>query len=275
MAEKTHFISDQRLLYILQGGEIFMSVFDPDGLCRNGYVMKIVHGRYTEKEVIPWDATVVFASGDLFVVSGAWTPTEGLAVWELKMPLPENKFEVIPTVPGKTLLEALGDLSSIPVRLQRCLSPTGLKSAPMAKIATLWGGVLFSLEEEALFWDVEGGDKGSNRRPLFDKYIVHYFRSEMNGPIKVEIESRHPLPEGRITVSTELDVYGLSGKKVILDRNLGMGRRFESKCTAVKDKYRIPSLKVAFDLDAALPLFYFKERHSRIKKGYPKSANNK
>lgn len=249
-----------------------MSLFDPDLLCRNGCVTRIIHGRASVDEAVPWKANIVFQNGDSLLVSGTWTVTDGLSVWDLKMPLPEGKYETVPSVPGKTLLQALGDLSSIPVRLQRCLAPTGLKPAGMAKIAMLWGNTLFSLEEDALFYGVEDGEVSAGRRPLFDQYVIRYYRSDLNGPIKVEISSKHLLAEGRIVISTEIDVYGLSCKKVALDRNLGMGRRFCGPCTKDEDKYRSPSLKAAFDLDAALPpAIYGKERRTKVKKGVPKA----
>lgn len=266
-------LSDQRLLFILQGGDIFMYLFDPENLCKNGVVRRVVHGFSSEDVAVSWEASVIFKNGDCLIASGAWTVSDGLSIWELKMPLPDGMFETIPSLPGKTLLSALGELSGTPVRLKRCLSPTGPKMGDYAKVSSLWGNRLFEMEEDALFWDVEGGEKESGNRKLFKTIAVSYTRNETNGPMKASMVSSAPLKEGRILCSTELDIYGLGSRKVVLDRNVGLGHRAEIKCTARVNDRVVPSLKMALDLDSVLPILYFKERHKTLSRGKPKVSS--
>lgn len=248
--------TDKKLLALLGGGFALTGIVDPEGLLSKGRIAALSF----DTEGQAWSAAINFQNGDTAQIGGRQV-TGNPVIDSVSMPVPEGKREIIPSHPAPTLLSALSPLDAIPGRLKRCLVPGTPAKTPSQK-RDKWIEKYSALAFDALVWHVEGADDEKIAR-LFPSWLARFFPDE-NGPVNcVRLYSSHITPRGgKITISVDVDVYGLHNKKVSLDKNLGMGRRAVMDCwtTDEKTNRRLPSLKAALDLDATLPTLYTKER---------------
>lgn len=256
--------TDRKLLAIISGGETFMEIIDDDALMSKGQISAMSFDSKTHG----WNIYVHFPNGDFAVIGGViqeLCPT----IKYVKMPLPDGKWENIPVKGGKSLVSALTPLNGIPARLKRCLSNTGREGARNGKPERFLEryGILIN---DALFWDVEGGDE-SKYRGAFSAWTVRYLPAEFGPVSSAKFQTSLKTDEGKITVTADADVYGIGDKKVILEKNLGMNRTAVIDCTIRKEGRMIPSLRVAFDLDKAIPVMYWKERKKKTGLGKPRA----
>ncbi len=255
--------TDMRLLAIIDGGRRFAALVDPDGLLGGGRLRHLaVDGRSGT-----WACQLTFPNGEALLLrgtSGGGTYTIG----EIRIPLGNGRYDNVPCEAAETLAEALGPLDGIPARLKGVLSPTALKRA---STETLEPGAYLRLLDDALLWNVEVG-KRDPALEGFNLYKIDYRTNERGTPCGCAFRVVNQLPEGRITITADADVYGLGEKKVILEKNLGMLRSARVECLARNGNgNQVPSLKAAFDLYDAIPILYQKQRREKIDIGRPKA----
>ena len=255
--ENGQFNTDAKLLRLLSGGEDFRRLVDPEGITRDGVVQRLVHSNPGGQKVF-WKLFMVFPAGDSVVVSGI-LEEEKASVTEVGMPDGDG-FLRMETVVSPTVVGALGNLSGIPARLKRCLAPAGPETAPGDDISRRVMDFLV-LEEDGLFWGVEGGSVKAGYRVRFVEFSVKYKFNEAGERTDASFCAKSVFQDGRVKLCMNADVYGLGSKTVVLDRNVGLGGRFRAECTRTKDGREYPSLTVAFDLNDRVPVFYTEERH--------------
>ena len=261
--------TDQKLLFLLESGEMFRNLLDPDGITGAARVERIFHSKPTE-EVSNMMVTLRFKTGQQMLVSCLSDP-EGIVVKGIRTPVESRGIVEIPSLPEKTLLSAIKDLSGIPVGLKASLVPVPSKITRGLKDTAKLVKSYYALENNALFWGVEGMSKDDRGESRFEDYSAKFNYNEEGSLVDVELATKAPLDEGKILLITRVNVFGIGSKKVILERNLGMGRGFMAECKIVKDGKSIPSLKVAFDLDKRLDTFYTKQRRKKKNMGKPKA----
>ena len=268
--EKPLLNTNRKIMSILGVGEDMRRLVDPEGLLSSGQVSEFTHSKPHEGRCT-WRMVFVFPHGDSVSVGGTME-ADSLLIVSVSMPEVGGKnLRLKVAGSSRTFLSAIGDLSVLPPRFKRCLSPIG---KPAGETDRLFGQLrsFFILEDDAVFWDVEGGEKSSPYRKLFKEYCSRFVYSDSGNLQKVDICAFSRLVEGKLLVRADLDVYGLGNKRVTLVRNLGMGRQFSGDCVIVKDGIVKPSIVAAIDLDSCIPVMYSKERHKDKTMGRPKAS---
>lgn len=257
--------TDPRLLLLLGAGSVFRGLLDPEGLLREGLLRNLAYDTAKEQ----WGAKLVFPSGEELYCEGRFVREGGVFIDALT--LRETKVEAykVPFTSARTLLAGLGTLDKVPSRLRRLLAPIGPERAINAEFENrikTYRAIL----DDALLWDTEPKNAKAPLE-LFEMRRATFDYNESNNPVGTAFAAVCALPEGQITLSSEADVYGLSTKKVVLEKNLGMSRHARVECWARKDGHRYPSIKAAFDLYDAIPVLYEKQRKKKIGIGKPKA----
>lgn len=264
MASNTH--TDPRLLVILTGGASVKRMIDPDGLTSLGPVNNIVINTGNKT----WSAALAFPHETTMIVSGV--TEESLVIKKVAVSNGGKEWENLPVKASKRLLDALTPLSGLPPGLREVLSNPGEKNAKNDKTEgkMLWVTNYIMVLEDALFWNIEGGED-KTRRKMFNEWRTRYLHDQAGKTTSAEFSANLKTREGKITVSAKADIYGLYGKKVTVTRNLGMGRETIAECLVTKDGKRRPSLLAAFDLDSSIPMLYTKQRKKKTGLGKPRA----
>lgn len=272
--------TDKRLVSLLNAGETFLRFVDPDGLLSGAKVSRLVHSSASLDGARKWLLELAFRDHDgvRMTLSGIFKGTSvRLAGLSLLAPRPDqtgSQWKEFVVKPGKSLSEALGQVNGIPSLLKKYLS-NAPDSQPSAENLPKKILSFFVNEEDALFWDVEGGLVKDGHRQAFTEYRLSFQRSRDDTLSKVFISAVASLEEGSVVLKGDADIFGLGGKEVILYRNLGMGREIRALCTVRREGKVIPSLKAAFDLDDVVPVFYCKNRKKKISIGKPQGVSKK
>ena len=265
--------NDGRLVTLLRGGDDILSAIDPEGVLSMGVVRKIVLRSDGKDSRYHFCLFINFQGGDCICVSCLRTD-EGVVVRSLSIKVQGKGWESVGVMPDKSVLRSLGDPSRISVHIRRNLASVSPEvgkdealdsSAPLGVVDTFRRYLL-----DSLFWQVEGAGEDSRARNYFKEVSVKFSRGADGFCVKDSVVAEAELKEGRITLSMELDLFGLSDKKVMLCRNLGLGRSFEAECFSMRDGNRLPSLRVALDLNKHVPVFYASQRGKKISMGSPK-----
>lgn len=243
--------TDNKLLTLISGGNIFTNELDPDGLLQRALPAKIFYNSTTGS----WSLRLNFDSGDILLMKGHVLDDESI-ITQLKMPSGPGEIEEIPFSPSKTLYEGLGPLNGVAARLRRNLAPAAPLGGEKGKYWFMSG--YWPLIDNALLWDTEL-HTGKNPLEGFDMYHVTYQTNERGSVVEAKFSLTRSLLDAEITISADADLYGLGNKKVRLIKNMGMYRRASIDCI-LKKEHPIPSLKLAMDLYNALPILYEKER---------------
>ena len=249
--------TDPRLLALMNGGTSFLREIDPDRILDRCMALRLV----ADLKENTWRLNVRLPNGDTVEFSGKMS--EGnLILSSAVMPQIQGRGEAIALKPQKTLLEALGDISGIPARLRRCLAPrrpgNGLYPAGNHK-------KVFALAQDALYFDVEGAENEKQREGFRFLVMRFYLDSTGQGIEKTKFEISMTGKDSVINIEADANVYGIGGKRVQLNKKLGLGHRAVIDCITEKNGRKIPSLKVAKDLDDMIPVLYGKERKQKSK----------
>ena len=259
--------TDAKLLLLLSGGELLKNLIDPYGLFSKGLAISVVmdYERHT------WKLKTDFPEhpGASTLLAGHYAKGSGYIIETVLVKSPGKEYESVPFEPGKGLIEGLGNLSRVPVHLRRLLAPIGGIKAEETEIKNRLSAY-WKLLDGALIWDTEPKNP---KEPLENFTIrrLDYEYDEDANPSWTKINAICSLEEGQITLSAEAGIYGLSAKKVTLEKNLGMLRSAHIDCWAKKENHRRPSIKAAFDLYWAIPVLYEKQRRKKKDMGKPKA----
>ena len=257
MMNHTTIKTDNRLITILRGSIDMRTLLDPDGIALNSMPDMVVLDTKKSK----WKIRLLFSGGDALWLHGTNGADEGLWIESLMMTTTEGKEKVpIPCTRSRTLMESLGNLGEIPIRLRRLLGvPTLPDHAPTESERDTFIENYVQLIDKALMWEVEmKSDTHSLERFAIRKML--YTFNEKKEVTLAKFSAVCELPEGRIILSADADVYGLGNKRVIIEKNLGMLRSAVIECRENHEKRYRPSLKTAFDLYHAIPLLYGSQR---------------
>ena len=247
---ETQVRTDDRLVNILEGGQMMLVAKDPQRLLQGATVTGLAIDYATNA----WRLSLVFPNGATLSLQGTIGKGEFIIQKALLPPVGTKKEEYIMPNPSKTLVKALGDLSRVPVRLKQYLSreakisgKTGLSESVSTKF--------LADAKDALFYKVEGAEE-KTKKDLFKNLKINYILSEQGETVKSEIVARYRTENSVINITVETDIYGIGNKKVTLTKKLGAGRYAVIDCRRKDKEKDIPSLVVAFDLDKAIKELY-------------------
>lgn len=254
--------TDKRLLCILDGARWFLSALDPEGLLADMTPTQLV----LDFDSRQWKLKTVSEVGATLLLNGIIKDRRYLITalsWDNPGTMPDK-----PAGPSKTVAEALGDLSRVPAHLKQFLSKNALKTTSAAITANTPPAFL-QYAVEAVFFKIEDTVPASSKN-LFKRWKLNYLLSDQNEPTTVEVTAVCRKNTSMISVSTDLDIYGVGNKKVILTKSLGDNRTAVVECYARQENRTIPSIKVAFDLERVIPTLYSPEKEKRKEtKGKP------
>lgn len=258
--------TDPRLITILTGGQQLIREVDPERLLRKGTVSAVM----IDENLKGWKEHLLFANGTSVTLSGKYDDEtiliDKITYWE------ESNEKNIRTEGSKTLSEALGDLSLIPAHLKQNLSPglnLGGKDRRTDQQARWPKRNFLTYIKEASLYNVEGAEDETIKK-RFRRWEVEYIFDEEYTVVRGMIRSSDISESGEISIKTEIDVYGLSGKKVYLKKKLGDGHSAIIECRGRLKDRTVPSLRVAYDLDKKIPVMYHPERKKNQTIGKPK-----
>lgn len=249
---KLNGISDSRLLSILRGGEILRSCVDSEGLLCDWKVASLEISPTLEWEAVFSLERIHLTVSGRFAEGGVLVAT--LCTDDYEARAAEKPFS--------SLLEAFGDLSGLPPHLKSMLSPVRLEIPGFEHVASILDDRFVQNEIDALFWGVDGGRPEDGCRKYFRRMRTRF---APDGKGKVELSSSYSFGDSLIYVKADVDVFGLGARKVVLEKNLGMGRFARCECVRHVGGRYVPSLLVAFDLADAIPQLYCRERRSAVK----------
>lgn len=273
--EKSIFsLTDKRISFLLGSGDALYQSIDPERILDGAVPVRIDHSSMDKDGNVSWRLWVeINREKNVTVhIRGNWSPGGGMSVCGIDVTTDDGRTVRHGTSPSKTVLKALGKADRIPVHLRRYLSPTG-PAKPLAKgFEGVFGELFFGLEKSALFWGVEGVGQHSPLRQKFNGFTIIYEREGGQMTNKAHLRCFAKTDEGKISITSELGLYGLSEKKVYLERNLGMDHEFRADCYIKRKKKNLPSVLVAYELDERLPIFFSSEQTARLQKGEKKAA---
>lgn len=244
--------TDKRLLSILDGGNHFLSVKDPEGLFADASPTMLA----IDYNVKKWKLRLVFNYGEGIQLVGTIKDEDFLITEILVDGLrPQEKC---PLTPAKTVAEALGDLSRVSGHIKKFLSRNALKQAAPSNMNADCVPFLKNAHD-AVFYKTEDTSSESSKN-LFRKWRFNYVFSDSSNVTKVEISVSYSTNTGIITAFTDADIYGIGNKKITLTKLLGEDRISVTECFTKEKNKKIPSLKVAFDLDRIIPVLYSPEK---------------
>ena len=260
--------TDTRITYLLHGGENFLATIDPEGIAPQARVQKLC--LYKSEEVVArWFAALVFPDNKLLILKGTCSK-DGFTVEAAKMPSKEGNQE-IPTRAAKTLADAFESLDGLPARLKKNLAPTVAENAKKQESEPYSAEQYFAMVTDALCWQTEGG-KDEKTRARFKKLKAVFQRNREGNPESVCLEISCTLEKGAVSVSANMNVFGISEKKATVQKDLGEDRSVSANCTVRKDDKDYPSIKAAFALYNTIPTVFQTERKIRKGMGWPKGS---
>ncbi len=266
--------TDAKLVRLLSGGDDFRRLVDPERLTRDGVVRKLFHSSPAGMGLpMQWKVFMVFPCGESVVMSVVLDKGEA-SVHEVWMTDGDGSVLNVPVKASKTLAGALGSMSDLPVRLKRCLCPAGPETVPSEEFVRKVEDFV-KLESDGLFWGVEGGLPEDGFRERFTDFVSRYVYDPSGICSKVSFVAKSSVSDGRVRLVMDADVFGLGSKAVYLDRGVGMGAGFRAECLREKDGKEFPSLVVAFDLNARVPVFYTAERYEGRQLGTMKAKTKR
>jgi hypothetical protein len=250
--------TDPRLKYLLDSGENLMRLTDPEGVsgsCRVSWYAVSFEDSENEGK---WSCRNVYQGGDSIILEGTYQGSDWL-IENVYVSFSKDKKEAVKIKPSKTLSEAFGPLSELPVHLVRLLASKGRETAQNWQKIPFSFTQIIRLAKDALFWEVEGGDD-RELTGRFKKVAVTFDRE--NGRTSAEISANCAMTKGNIRVGARADIFGLSEKKATFNKDLGLGHSVRGECHS-KEKHTRASVKAAFDVYEALPVLYVKQQRTR------------
>lgn len=259
--------SDSRILSILMGGENMRSMIDPEDILHGSVTRAFTYSKNEFND--NWSLKVCFPSGDELFLAGIASEDNIVLISSIVFVSGSEKT-IIPAIGTETVVEAFGNLSGLPAQLKRNLAVLPAKTANSEGFDFNCRN-FFDLSKDALFFGIEGGENGGPYRGNFSTLTLLFTNNLEGEPCSVMLRSMTPLVDGKIIVSSAVDIYGLNEKNVKLKYNLGLGRHISSDCFLTHDGKTCPSLKVAFDLANQLTGLYTKQRRKKTGLGKPRS----
>ena len=252
----------------LFGGRFFLLDIDPDGVLSGCVVSKIVHGIGKGGERVGVMAILITENGKQFGISG-YVDKGKLFVDGVQRSGTGAESEKVKFSPVSTVKKAFEENPSLSDYLSDLLvlSDNGknvIKSPG-------YSYPVFQAEEDCVFRFMDGGKPDSGYRIRFNSCRIVYGYTEQGFPASAGISFASLVEDGRILARAVVDSNGITDIKVILDKDLGLGRKTSCDCFVEVAGKRTASLPVAFDLASAIGSMYAKQRRSKISIGKPRA----
>ena len=251
--------TDRRLLSILGSGEYFLSYIDPQGLL-DGAVPNLLQIELDSKS---WLLRLIYENGNEAILHGG-IKDKVFFITSFE-PSGMKEGEKIPLKPSNSFAKALGDLSRVPAPIKPYLSRDGLKNRKEIINATAGPVPFMKNAQDALFFKIDDIDGGSVN--YFRKWKFNYVLSERGSVIGVGLAAYYKKSTSVISLSTEVDIYGIGNKKVTLSKTVGENHFAAIDCTCRQNEKYIPSVKLALELDRMIKNPWSTERIDNKKIG--------
>jgi len=247
--------TDRRLVTLVSGGTRMLVSIDPRGLLSAA----AVSGLSIDLKLRSWKLRLLTNEGKIINIYGAFN-SEGENILE-RITLRSSPDDTVETelklLPEKNLFTALGDLSRIPARLRGVMALKPGANTEKTESFALTDYAKTAIN--ALFWRLDCKNETKDREP-FLQYRFKYDSAPGEETLAVDFAAIRPVKDGTIMIRTEADVFGLKNKRVILDKELGLGHKANIACTVKKQDFTVPSLTVALDLAKVVGTIYTDER---------------
>lgn len=254
--------TDHRLLSLLNSGLCFLSYIDPEGLLDRAIPSML----QIDLEKMSWRLQLIYESGFEAAISGGIRDRMFfICAFE---PI-NTKGSAIKLKPATSFMKALGDLSRVPGHMKPYLSREGLKTRKELISASGSPVPFLKNAQDALFYKIEDTEEGSAK--LFRKWRFVYVLSEQGNTIRVGLSVFCKKNKSVIGISTDVDIYGIGNKKVTLTKTLGESHCVTVDCIRKEKERNLPSVKLAFAIDAMLKNPWTTERVDNKKIEKPKA----
>lgn len=250
--------TDPRLKYLLDSGENLLRLTDPEGVCGSCRVSRYAISYGDSDNEGKWSCRNTYQGGDAIFLEGSYKGNDWL-IENVYLSLSKDKKEAVRVKPSKTLTEAFGPLSELPVHLVRLLASRGREMAQNGQKIPFSFKQIIRLAKDALFWEVEGGDD-PQLTGRFKKVSVSFDHEK--GRTSAEISASCALTKGNVRVTARADIFGLSEKRASFYKELGLGHSVRGECQS-KERQTRASVKAAFDVYEVLPVLYVKQQRTR------------
>lgn len=225
---------------VLQGGSELLSLLDPKGLLRFGFVSKL------KGSLIPGDRYVYDIRVDFDFDSAVSFHFEENAGEQMVYPLVfSSGAEKVSSLgsPVSGLSEALKQACSVSPRLAFCLAMPAPESINNEVFRFSHSDFLAKVQELA-FGGIE------SEPGLCGSFNVYEIEFERDGHCNIHLCS--PFRDGYFEISFVLEKDCLKEKNVYLCRKFGNGYGIKCECFVTEEHRKIPSLNLAFNLSRDL-----------------------
>lgn len=269
--EDSLLLTDPSILYLLRCGEEIHRLIDPEGITRKGFVSNLFLLAPSEDGNIVWCVKLLFDSGDILTLNGVYSDNFKCLIESCKFKPFLNKEISFGEKPGNSLICFFGDLSELPESLKHNLSPISSKMEKVVDRRNHFNASTFTIAMNALFCSVDGGKFDDLIRQNFGSIKFSFLQGKDGLPYSAELSSILGITNGKITVSTMVDVYGLNRKAVFLEVKQSDGGIISSKCSKKISEKIVPSVKIAFELLAKFSDCFKTNQHcQKLYMGTPK-----
>lgn len=226
-----------RLSSILGGGELVLSVIDPEGALGNARVMEL--RRIREDGVQTWQVKVAFPKGAQAVFAGSFADGGGILITAGGRFL-KSTIEQFGLISAPTVVRALSDITWSPLVL----------CSPSKRVARKAGEslpVFFGLLEDALYFGIDGGGVEDGYRGRFSRLCAVF-----SGKDEVVIRDYADAPLGGVKISAKITPEGPKDKEVFYNGPFGKSGYLKCSCYLKNSSFYTPSIERAFTLAEAL-----------------------
>lgn len=263
--------SDPKLAFLLSSGDLFLGEVDPGKMTRNAKVQKISFTAKPETKELEWSLAILFKNNDGLLVKGV-TDGTGITVNGILVP-GKDEWKQVSDTKGNNITECIGKPELLPSRVKKNLMPPTWAEGNVTKPTGNIMERILNLSTDAVFWSTD--DTDGHYRVRFRNVKIHYDIDTNGMTEKATVSAVCRMKKGKITVSCSADIFGLYDKKVVLEKDLGEGKKVKATCTAETNGKTIPSVRTAFDLYNAIPDMYTDQIHESQNKGKPKKKTGR
>ena len=250
----------------LWGGACLLMSVDPDGILGDFRVSALRHSVPDSKGAGTFWASLFSIAGEQVNIYG---PYEGGTVFIdriFRAAGPGHPYDVrFPCVPS--LSYAIEDNPG----LGACLSLTeGVNLRRNPDPVPMYPYSVFMSEERGVFSGMEGGGTDDGYVDRFNEVFCNY-SYDGSIPVKANVEFLSSVNGGNVYARAVVENIGISRRKVLLEKTLGLGRYARVECYADGGR---PSLVVAFDLADAIGDLYCAQRRDKMSRGKPRAQSD-
>lgn len=239
---------DKNISFLLSAGETLKRTIDPECILNTGTILNICHRISENDKEFAWSAEVEFPNNDILKIRGQYSPESGNIIQRCIYNTRDEKL-VLPILPSRTLLKALGNITQLPPRMKANLARIGQNVINSEQKEDDYDICLLESAQKALLWEVDGNELTETRHFRFNEISMTLQKDPTGFYSKNTIVGCCDLENAIIKARTIVDMYGLSSQVLTLDKPLNTKDAISAYCyTEDFTGRKVPSLRVAFKL---------------------------